>query len=126
MGAVAIAMPAIISGISILNLPWNNAKPTIRVRNSWRCRKMRATSNSFHTKSEQTTDIDRMIGLARGRIILQNIPKLPQPSIKAASINSCGMVVKKLRNRYIEKGRNIPNVNYNSRRIFIDQMDFRH
>src|SRR5215212_1700722 len=62
------------------------------------------TSRSFHTKSTWKIASEAMAGRPSGRMILKKIPCSEAPSMRAASIKSLGMPMKKVRSRKIAKG----------------------
>ena len=69
------------------------------------CMKTSAISRSFHTPRNWKIVREASAGTESGRTMRKKIPRLVAPSIRAASINSAGRRMKKLRSRKIAKGR---------------------
>ena len=70
--------------------------PTGAVRISLSLKRAKERGNSFQEKIDTINPEAKIPGLDKGRIILQNIAKGPQPSIFAASLisNKLGISVK--------------------------------
>src|SRR5207248_913324 len=60
-----------------------------------------ARKNSLHEPMKANMAMVAMPGAASGSITHQNVANSPAPSMRAASANSDGKVLKKPRNRYV-------------------------
>ena len=69
-----------------------------------RCREIIDQKNSFHEKMKIHMTTAPTAGLLIGNRILNNTPRLLQPSIRAASSNSWGMLIRNWRRRNMPIG----------------------